>query len=94
MKAWPTANHAALGSFFGENTIYHDVPREPVTGRTAIVATFAQFMSMSAQVDVEGPRKERANAASPSHMTSRWSRAPPPGQEWRGRGRRSSMRGQ
>ncbi len=52
MKAWPTADTTALGSFFNEDAVYHNVPLEPVTGRTAIEATFAQFMSMGGQVDV------------------------------------------
>jgi limonene-1,2-epoxide hydrolase len=53
IKAWPTADPAPLGSFFDEDAIYHNVPLEPVTGRTAIMATLAQFMSMGGQVDVD-----------------------------------------
>ena len=52
-KAWPTADPTPLGSFFDEDATYHNIPLEPVTGRSAIIATFAQFMSMGGQVDVE-----------------------------------------
>jgi limonene-1,2-epoxide hydrolase len=52
-RAWPTADHDALGSFFDRDAIYHNIPLEPVTGRIAIVATFAQFMSMGGHVDVD-----------------------------------------
>ena len=53
MKAWPTGDPAPLGSFFDEDATYHNGPLEPVAGRSAIVATFAQFMSMGGQVDVD-----------------------------------------
>ena len=52
MKAWPTADATTLGSFFEEDAAYHNGPLEPVIGRTAILATFAQFMSMGGSVDV------------------------------------------
>jgi limonene-1,2-epoxide hydrolase len=53
MKAWPTADPAPLGLFFDEEACYHNIPLEPVIGRSAIVSTFAQFMSMGGQVDVD-----------------------------------------
>jgi limonene-1,2-epoxide hydrolase len=53
IKAWPTADPAPLGSFFDEDAVYHNIPLEPVIGRSAIVATIAQFMSMGGQVDVD-----------------------------------------
>ena len=52
-KAWPTGDPGPLGSFFEENATYHNIPLEPVTGRSAIVSTFAQFMSMGGEVDVD-----------------------------------------
>ncbi len=52
-KAWPTADAAPLGTFFDADAIYHNGPLEPVTGRSAIVATFAHFMSMGGQVEVD-----------------------------------------
>jgi limonene-1,2-epoxide hydrolase len=51
--AWPVADSISLGSFFDEDAIYHNIPLEPVVGRSAIVSTFAQFMSLGGQVDVE-----------------------------------------
>jgi limonene-1,2-epoxide hydrolase len=53
MRAWPTADAAALGSFFSEDAVYHNVPLEPVRGRAAIEATFAQFMGIGGQIDVD-----------------------------------------
>jgi limonene-1,2-epoxide hydrolase len=53
MKAWPAADTTTLGSFFDEDAVYHNVPIEPVTGRTDIEATFAKFMSMGGRVDVD-----------------------------------------
>jgi limonene-1,2-epoxide hydrolase len=52
-KAWPIADTVAVGSFFSEDAIYHNVPLEPVRGRAAIETTFAQFMRIGGQVDVE-----------------------------------------
>ncbi len=53
IKAWPTTDATTLGSFFAEDAAYHNGPLEPVVGRTAILATFAQFMSMGGLVDVD-----------------------------------------
>lgn len=53
IEAWPTADTAALGSFFSEDALYHNGPLEPVRGRAAIEATFAQFMRVGGLVDVE-----------------------------------------
>jgi limonene-1,2-epoxide hydrolase len=53
VKAWPAADTTTLGSFFNEDAIYHNVPLDPVRGRAAIEATFAEFMRIGGQVDVE-----------------------------------------
>ena len=53
IEAWPTADTTALGSFFSEDALYHNGPLQPVRGRAAIEATFAQFMRVGGQVDVE-----------------------------------------
>jgi limonene-1,2-epoxide hydrolase len=53
VQAWPTADTTTLGSYFNEDSIYHNVPLEPVRGRAAIEATFAEFMRIGGQVDVE-----------------------------------------
>jgi limonene-1,2-epoxide hydrolase len=52
-KAWPTEDATGLGSFFHEDATYHNGPLDPVKGRNAIVATFAQFMKMGGQVGVD-----------------------------------------
>jgi ketosteroid isomerase-like protein len=46
VNAWPVGDATALGTFFDEEAVYHNVPLDPVVGRDAIVATFEQFMSM------------------------------------------------
>jgi limonene-1,2-epoxide hydrolase len=53
IRAWPTADSAALRSYFNEEAVYHNGPLEPVRGRAAIEATFAQFMGIGGQVDVD-----------------------------------------
>lgn len=53
MNAWPTGDTSALGSFFSEDAVYQNGPLEPVRGRAAIKATFAQFMRTGGAVDVE-----------------------------------------
>jgi limonene-1,2-epoxide hydrolase len=53
VKAWPTGESAPLGQFFEDEATYHNIPLEPVTGRSAIVATFRQFMAMGGLVTVD-----------------------------------------
>ena len=53
VRAWPAADAAALSSFFCEDAVYHNVPLDPVRGRAAIEATFARFMGIGGQVDVD-----------------------------------------
>jgi limonene-1,2-epoxide hydrolase len=53
VRAWPNADTTTLGSFFSEAATYHNVPVEPVRGRAAIEATFAQFMAIGGRVNVE-----------------------------------------
>ena len=53
IQAWPTADTTALGSFFSEDAVYQNGPLEPVRGRAAIESTFAQFMKVGGEVDVE-----------------------------------------
>jgi limonene-1,2-epoxide hydrolase len=53
IAAWPHGDATPLGQFFSEDAIYHNVPMEPVHGREAIVATFADFMRMGGQVSVD-----------------------------------------
>jgi limonene-1,2-epoxide hydrolase len=53
IEAWPSADTTALGSFFSEDALYQNGPLEPVRGRAAIESTFAQFMKVGGEVDVE-----------------------------------------
>jgi limonene-1,2-epoxide hydrolase len=53
VKAWSTADVTTLGSLFSEDATYHNGPLEPVNGRAAIEATFAQFIEIGGQVHVE-----------------------------------------
>jgi limonene-1,2-epoxide hydrolase len=53
IEAWPSADATALGSFFSEDALYQNGPLEPVRGRAAIESTFAQFMEVGGEVDVE-----------------------------------------
>lgn len=42
-----------MGDFFTENAVYRNGPLDPVTGRTAIVATLETFMGMGGRVSVD-----------------------------------------
>jgi limonene-1,2-epoxide hydrolase len=53
MHAWPAADATVLGPFLDEEARYDNGPLDPVVGRTAIVATFARFMSIGGTVDVD-----------------------------------------
>ena len=53
IEAWPSGDTTALGSFFSEDALYQNGPLEPVRGRAAIESTFAEFMKVGGEVDVE-----------------------------------------
>jgi limonene-1,2-epoxide hydrolase len=53
MRVWPTADPGPLASFFKEDAVYHNIPLEAVTGRSAIMSTFAEFMGIGGQVEVD-----------------------------------------
>lgn len=53
IEAWPSADTTTLGSFFSEDALYQNGSLEPVRGRAAIESTFAQFMKVGGEVDVE-----------------------------------------
>ena len=42
-----------LASFFTDDAVYHNIPIAPVTGRAAIEATLAQFITPGARVEFE-----------------------------------------
>jgi limonene-1,2-epoxide hydrolase len=53
IAAWPHRDAADLEPFFSEDAVYHNMPMEPVEGRDAILAMFAEFMTMGGQVGVD-----------------------------------------
>lgn len=53
ITAWPRGAAAELEPFFSPDAMYHNIPMEPVQGRDAILATFAEFMTMGGQVGVD-----------------------------------------
>jgi limonene-1,2-epoxide hydrolase len=53
MSAWANRDAAQVASFFSEDAAYHNVPMDPVVGRSAIEATVADFMTMGGQVRVD-----------------------------------------
>lgn len=42
-EAWSTFDLDAIGAFFTDDAVYHNIPIAPVTGRDAIKATIASF---------------------------------------------------
>ncbi|MEW6268737.1 MAG: limonene-1,2-epoxide hydrolase family protein [Thermodesulfobacteriota bacterium] len=42
-----------LAGFFTEDAVYHNIPLAPVTGRAAIEATLAQFVTPASSVEFE-----------------------------------------
>jgi limonene-1,2-epoxide hydrolase len=42
-----------LASFFTDDAVYHNIPLAPVTGRAAIEATLAQFITPATSVEFE-----------------------------------------
>jgi limonene-1,2-epoxide hydrolase len=53
IAAWPQREGTALGPFFSEDAVYQNMPLEPVRGRAAILATFAEFMGLGGRVGVD-----------------------------------------
>jgi limonene-1,2-epoxide hydrolase len=53
IAAWPRGDATGLGSFFAEDAVYQNMPMDPVRGRAAIQATFAEFMRMGGRVGVD-----------------------------------------
>jgi limonene-1,2-epoxide hydrolase len=53
IAAWPSGDAASLEPFFSQDAVYHNIPMEPIQGRGAILAMFAEFMKMGGQVRVE-----------------------------------------
>ena len=52
-QAVARADVRELAAFFTEDAVYHNIPIAPVTGRAAIEATLAQFITPGAHVEFE-----------------------------------------
>ena len=50
IKAWSAGNPDNLAEYFTEDAVYHNIPMEPVTGRTAIRDFIASFLGMFDEV--------------------------------------------
>jgi limonene-1,2-epoxide hydrolase len=53
IDAWPGGDPAHLASFFTDDAVYHNIPMDPISGRDAIEATFASFMTMTERIEFE-----------------------------------------
>jgi limonene-1,2-epoxide hydrolase len=53
VEDWPHGDAGRLGPFFSQDAVYQNMPMQPVVGRAAIVATFAEFMRLGGQVSVD-----------------------------------------
>jgi limonene-1,2-epoxide hydrolase len=53
IAAWPDAEATVLSRFFSEDASYHNGPLEPVRGRSAVLETVGQMMTLGGVVDVE-----------------------------------------
>lgn len=53
IQAWPTGDAAELARFFSNDAIFHNGSLPAVHGRDAIVASFAQQMTLGGQVSVD-----------------------------------------
>jgi len=53
VAGWPNRDTARLARFFAPDAVYHNVPLDPVHGRTAILETISGFMDMGGAVAVE-----------------------------------------
>lgn len=53
VAAWPVGDAASVAALFADDASYRNGPLEPVHGRAAIEATFAEFMALGGDVSVE-----------------------------------------
>jgi limonene-1,2-epoxide hydrolase len=51
--AWGAVDVEALGAFFTDDAVYHNIPVDPVVGRDAIKATIAGFTAGVARIEFE-----------------------------------------
>lgn len=53
IQAWPTGDATGLGRYFSEDAVFHNGALPPVQGREAIVASFAEQMTLGGEVSVD-----------------------------------------
>lgn len=53
ISAWPDKDAEALGSFFSDDAMYHNIPLDEVRGRDSIIETLAGFMALGGTVRVD-----------------------------------------
>ncbi|MBF6266982.1 SgcJ/EcaC family oxidoreductase [Nocardia farcinica] len=52
-QAWSTPDPDAIAAYFAEDAVYHNIPMEPVIGRTAIREFVAGFLTTFEAIDFE-----------------------------------------
>ncbi|HEV2369227.1 MAG TPA: limonene-1,2-epoxide hydrolase family protein, partial [Acidimicrobiales bacterium] len=50
---WPDKDAEALGSFFTDDAMYHNIPLDEARGRDSIIETLAGFMALGGTVRVD-----------------------------------------
>ncbi len=53
IQAWPTGDASSLSGFFSADAVFHNGALPAVRGRDAIVASFAEQMTLGGEVSVE-----------------------------------------
>lgn len=51
--AWPDLDVGALGAFFADDAVYHNIPVDPVHGRPSIEETITNFTTGAESVEFE-----------------------------------------
>ncbi|MFD6463797.1 SgcJ/EcaC family oxidoreductase [Streptomyces roseolus] len=52
-QAWSDPDPAAIAKFFAEDAVYHNIPMEPILGRTAIAEFIGGFLTTFTAIDFE-----------------------------------------
>ncbi|MFC9898218.1 nuclear transport factor 2 family protein [Nocardia sp. NPDC127579] len=52
-RAWSTPDPAEIARFFAEDAVYHNIPMEPILGRTAIADFISGFLATFTAIDFD-----------------------------------------
>ena len=52
-QSWSTPDPAKIAEFFAEDAVYHNIPMDPIVGRTAIADFITGFLSTFDAIDFE-----------------------------------------